>query len=136
MKRIFVNGSFDILHTGHLNLLNYSKSLGDYLLVAIDSDSRIKEKKGNDRPFNNQINRFELMKCLKPVDDVKIFHTDEELINIIKDYSPDIMIVGSDWKGKNVIGSQYAKNMHFYERVNDESTTATIQRYINRRQLR
>jgi cytidyltransferase-like protein len=52
INKIFVNGSFDVLHTGHIDLLNYAKSKGDYLLVAIDSDRRIAEKKGLDRPFN------------------------------------------------------------------------------------
>lgn len=135
MKKIFVNGSFDILHTGHLDLLNYAKSLGDFLLVAIDSDERISEKKGKDRPFNNEANRLTLMKNLRSVNDVKVFSSDSDLINIISNYVPDIMIVGSDWKGKYVIGSEYAKQLIFYDRVNDESTTKTIENYINRRSL-
>ena len=53
MKNIFVNGTFDILHRGHLELLNYAKSLGGYLVVAIDSDRRVAEKKGPSRPINN-----------------------------------------------------------------------------------
>lgn len=133
MKKIFVNGSFDVLHTGHLSLLNYARSLGDHLLVAIDSDRRIHEKKGIDRPFNDQQNRYALMKNLKAVDEVKIFDSDEELIDIIRQCAPDIMMVGSDWRDKAVIGSQYAKSIQFFERVNNESTTKTIQRYIDRR---
>lgn len=132
-KYVFVNGSFDVLHTGHLNLLNYANSLGDYLLVAIDSDRRISEKKGPDRPFNDQHTRFSLMSALKAVDEVKIFDSDQELIDIIKDYSPDIMIIGSDWRSKSIIGSEYAKEIIFYERSNSESTTKTIQRYLDRR---
>lgn len=133
--KIFVNGSFDILHSGHLDLLNYAKSIGDYLLVALDSDERIREKKGKDRPFNNQHNRVMLMKNLKPVNEVAIFDTDEELTSLIKNYSPDIMIVGSDWEGKPIIGSQYSKEVIYYERKNNESTTKTIQSYIDRRLL-
>lgn len=133
MKKIFVNGSFDVLHTGHLELLDYAKSLGDWLLVATDSDRRISEKKGSDRPFNDQRNRVELLKHLKPVDEVKIFDSDAELIDIIKVYGPDTMIVGGDWRGKTVIGSQYAGRVEFFDRVNDESTSKTLQRYINRR---
>lgn len=133
--KIFVNGSFDILHSGHLDLLNYAKSIGDYLLVAVDSDERIREKKGKDRPFNNQHNRVMLMKNLKPVNEVAIFDTDEELTSLIKNYSPDIMIVGSDWEGKPIIGSQYSKEVIYYERKNNESTTKTIQSYIDRRLL-
>lgn len=133
MKKVFVNGSFDILHIGHLDLLNFAKSQGDYLLVAIDSDRRIAEKKGNDRPFNDETNRATLMSNLKAVDAVKIFDSDQGLIDIIKDYDPDIMIVGSDWRLKTIIGGEYAKEIVFYERANSESTTKTIQRYLDRR---
>jgi D-beta-D-heptose 7-phosphate kinase/D-beta-D-heptose 1-phosphate adenosyltransferase len=135
MKKIFVNGSFDVLHTGHLNLLAYAKNLGDFLLVAIDSDRRISEKKGSDRPFNNQENRFAVINFLKPVDEVKIFDSDIELINIIANYKPDILVVGSDWKNKKVIGAEFAKLVLFFDRVNEESTTKTIESYLNRRLL-
>lgn len=135
MKKIFVNGSFDILHTGHLELLNWAKSNGDYLLVAIDSDRRISEKKGPDRPFNDQTNRQQLMANLKAVDEVKIFDSDQELIDIIRDYSPDILVVGSDWRLQKVVGGEWAKQIKFFERVNGESTTKTLQRYIDRRPL-
>jgi len=133
--KIFVNGSFDVLHTGHLDLLNYAKSLGNFLHVAIDSDKRISEKKGLDRPFNLQDTRKLLMQNLKAVDQVSIFDSDSELINIAKTYEPDIMLVGSDWRGKPIIGSEYAKRMIYFDRINDESTTKTIKRYIDRRQL-
>lgn len=133
--KVFVNGSFDVIHKGHLDLLIHAKSLGDFLHVALDSDRRIAEKKGNDRPFNSQNNRVLLMQNLKPVNKVSVFDCDEELINIIKEYEPDIMIVGSDWMGKPIIGSQYAKNVLYFDRINDESTTKTIEHYINRRQL-
>jgi D-beta-D-heptose 7-phosphate kinase/D-beta-D-heptose 1-phosphate adenosyltransferase len=132
---VFVNGSFDILHRGHLELLNYAKNLGDELFVAIDSDRRISEKKGLERPFNNVVNRICLLKNLKSVDEVDTFDSDNDLINIIKLYEPDIMVIGSDWKGKPVIGSQYAKQLIYYERTIDESTTKTIESYIDRRQL-
>jgi len=133
--RIFVNGTFDILHMGHLDLLNYAKSLGTHLLVAIDSDNRVTEKKGSDRPFNKIANRISLLNNLKAVDEVKIFNNEFELEIIIQNYKPDIMIVGSDWKGKIVIGSKYAKQLIFFDRKIDESTTKTIENYINRRHL-
>lgn len=135
MIKIFVNGSFDLLHTGHLDLLFYAKSLGDYLHVAIDTDSRIREHKGADRPVNPLHIRKAIMESLKPVDSVSIFASDEELINTIKQVSPDIMVKGSDWFGKQIIGEQFCKQIIFYERINDESTTKTIQNFITRRQL-
>jgi rfaE bifunctional protein nucleotidyltransferase chain/domain len=130
--KVFVNGSFDILHVGHLELLRYAKSLGDHLLVAVDSDRRITEKKGPLRPFNDEINRSSLMSELKPVDQVAIFDSDLDLINIIKEYQPDIMIVGSDWKGKPIVGSQFAKEIIYYDRTNNESTSRTIKRFTDR----
>lgn len=133
--KVFVNGTFDILHMGHLDLLNYAKSLGTYLVVAIDSDNRVTEKKGSDRPFNKIDNRVALLSNLKAVDKVLVFNTDIELESIIEQYKPDVMIVGSDWKNKKVIGSEYAKELVFFDRVIDESTTKTIENYINRRHL-
>ena len=133
--KVFVNGTFDILHIGHLDLLNYAKSLGTYLLVAVDSDNRVTEKKGSDRPFNKIDNRVSLLSNLKAVDNVLVFNSDIELESIIEQYNPDIMLVGSDWKNKKVIGSEYAKELVFFDRVIDESTTKTIENYINRRHL-
>jgi rfaE bifunctional protein nucleotidyltransferase chain/domain len=129
---IFVNGTFDILHRGHIQLLNYAKSLGDFLLVGIDSDERVKEKKGSTRPIHNQEERKFFLENLKAVDSVDVFSSDKELEEMIKSFKPDIMVVGSDWKDKSVIGSYYAANLIFFERIGDYSTTKTIQGIIDR----
>lgn len=135
MKKVFVNGSFDLLHCGHIQLLEYAKKQGDFLFVAIDSDKRISQKKGLDRPLNDQKTRLTVMNNLKAVDQVEIFNSDDELTSIIKNYSPDVMVVGSDWKGQHIVGSEYAKSLIFFDRLSDESTTKTIENYINRRRL-
>ena len=127
MTKIFVNGCFDLLHRGHLALLNHAKSQGDYLLVAIDSDQRVAQHKGSSRPVNDQITRKLILENLKAVD--------QELIDIIQAYQPDVMIVGGDWRGRSVIGSQYAKSLVFFDRIDDESTTKTIENYLDRRHL-
>ena len=129
---IFVNGTFDILHRGHLELLNYAKSLGDILLVGIDSDDRVKEKKGLTRPIYTQGERKFFLENLKAVDSVDIFSSDNELESMIKSFKPDIMVVGSDWKGKPVIGSHYAAKLIFFDRIGDYATTRTIQSIIDR----
>lgn len=103
--------------------------------MAIDTDERIRKHKGSDRPLNPLHIRKAIMESLKPVDSVSVFGTDEELINTIKAYEPDIMVKGSDWEGKPIIGEQFCKQIVFYERVNNESTTKTIQDFIARRQL-
>jgi rfaE bifunctional protein nucleotidyltransferase chain/domain len=132
MKTVFVNGTFDVLHRGHLELLNYAKSLGEFLYVGIDTDERIKELKGPTRPIINQDDRSFFLRMLKPVNQVELFSTDEELENLIKGFNPDIMVVGSDYKNKRVIGSEYAKQLLFFDRIDEYSSTKIIQGIINR----
>lgn len=131
MKKVFVNGTFDLIHPGHLALLQYAKSLGDYLLVAIDSDERVKELKGPSRPINCLATRLIIMNEFKSVNKAVSFNTDEELVSIVKKYSPDIMVVGSDYANKSVIGSEYASELKFFDRVDNYSTTATIREILN-----
>lgn len=130
MIKVFVNGTFDVLHPGHLYLLEYAKSLGDYLLVAVDDDARVKSKKGNTRPVNPIATRTHIMYSLKWVNEVTTFNTDEELESIIKKYEPDLMVVGSDWKDKNIIGSSYSKKLIFFDRIQGLSTTNTLDKYL------
>jgi len=130
--QIFVNGTFDILHPGHVQLLNYAKSLGDTLTVGIDSDRRVQEKKGPTRPVNSVGDRAYMLQNLKSVDCIVIFDSDEELERCIKIVKPDIMVVGSDWKDKSVIGSMYAAELRFFDRIEEYATTKTIQDIINR----
>ena len=131
--KIFVNGTFDILHPGHIQLLNYAKSLGDTLTVGIASDRRVAEKKGPSRPVNGVGDRAYMLQNLKAVDHIVIFDSDEELEQCIKVVKPDIMVVGSDWKGKSVIGSMYSAELRFFDRVDEYATTKTIQSIIDRR---
>ena len=131
-KSVFVNGTFDVLHLGHLALLNYAKSLGDKLFVAIDSDERVRQLKGPTRPIYDVYQRKVMLLNLKAVDEVKIFSSDEELEMWIKQINPSIMVVGSDWRNKTVIGSQFAKRLEFFERIDEYSSTKTIQDIINR----
>ena len=126
------NGTYDVIHTGHIALLNYAKSLGDYLLVALDTDERIKQSKGPSRPVNNEQIRGVVMENFKAVDEVVFFNSDEELIDIIKRYNPDIRVIGSDWKGKPIVGEEFCREIAFFDRVNDESTTRTLDEYTKR----
>jgi D-beta-D-heptose 7-phosphate kinase/D-beta-D-heptose 1-phosphate adenosyltransferase len=132
MTRVVVNGTFDILHRGHIELLNYAKSLGDWLLVCIDTDRRVKELKGEQRPINNQYDRQFMLQNLAAVDAVRFFDSAEELEEICKIYNPDVMVKGSDYKDKPIVGSQYCKEIKFVDLVNGYSTTKTIQNIIAR----
>lgn len=132
MKRVMVNGTFDILHRGHLQLLNFAREQGDQLLVAIDTDRRVRELKGQDRPVNNQDDRKFFLYNLRSVDIVMLFDTKEELIDIMKEYQPDVYVKGSDWKSGTGTAHKYSKEVIYYDRVGDYSTTNIIQRIANR----
>jgi len=131
--KVMVNGTFDILHRGHIELLNYAKSLGTQLLVAIDTDRRVSELKGNTRPINNQEDRKFFLYNLRAVDIVILFDNKEELVGIMEEYKPHIYVKGSDWKRDTPsTAEQYCKKVVYYDRVGEYSTTKTIQDIINR----
>lgn len=130
MKKVIVNGTFDVIHPGHLALLNYAKSLGDFLIVAIDADTRVKELKGPKRPINNQEERKVLLENLRAVDQVVIFNSSDELIDIIKQCA--IMVKGSDYQGKSVIGVANCEQVIYFERLDEYSSTKKIQSIIDR----
>ena len=132
MRKVFVNGTFDLLHRGHLELLNFARSLGDKVHVGIDTDRRVSEKKGPSRPIYNQEERKFFLENLKSVDKVHLFDSDFELEAMINFIQPDVMVVGSDWKGKSVIGSMHASELVFFSRVGDYATTKTIHNIISR----
>ena len=133
---IWVNGCFDILHTGHLNLLEYAKHFGEgtgnifsnTLIVGIDSDRRVAELKGDNRPFNNQDDRRRFLKSLRIVDEVIIFDTADDLRELVKVFNIDIMVVGDQYRNKEVIGEENSKNGVVYFPVDNISTTNIIEK--------
>jgi rfaE bifunctional protein nucleotidyltransferase chain/domain len=126
--KIMVNGTFDIIHRGHLMMLQHAKSLGDHLLVAIDTDRRVAKLKGKNRPINNQNDRRYMLESLRCVNTVYLFDSEEDLIEIMKEYQPDVYVKGSDWKhDKNSTAEQYCNKVIYYDRVGDYSTTNIIQ---------
>ena len=131
MTKVVVNGTFDIIHLGHLRLLDYARSLpNSYVLVLTDSDRRIRQLKGNDRPINNEYERCSMLFALKSVDRVETFDTDQELVDLIKGFEPDVMVKGSDYQGKPIIGAEYCKEIKFYDRFKHYSTTNKIKNII------
>lgn len=126
--KVWVNGTFDVLHVGHIKLLEFASQFG-ILRVGIDTDKRVKELKGVDRPFNTQDDRKKMLESIKYVDEVVFFDSREELINSVKEFSPDIMVVGDDYKGETVFGSEYAKKLVFFEKIPNYSSSKILNYY-------
>ena len=122
----FVNGCFDVLHPGHIALLEFAKSKADKLVVGIDSDKKIRITKPG-RPVFTQWERKYMLESIRFVDDVWVFDSAESLDKLVEYISPDIMVIGSDWKGKEVVGSQYAAELIFFERIGEFSTTKILE---------
>lgn len=127
MSRVWVNGCFDVLHIGHIRLFEYAKGLGDWLRVGIDSDYRVKCSKGENRPINSWDVRLEFLMSLKYIDDVVVFSSDDELRESVKEYSPKFMVVGEEYKNREVIGHEYATHgVSYFSRVGDYSTSSVL----------
>ena len=123
MSVVWVNGCFDILHRGHYELFNYAKSLGDTLIVGIDSDEKVAMDKGADRPYNKLDDRVYALESLKAVDKVLVFDNRDHLEWLVQITKPDILVVGSDWENKEVVGGIYAKKIVYFNRIEGYSTT-------------
>lgn len=123
--KIWMNGCFDILHYGHFLMIEYASSLGS-LKIGIDSDHRVKEMKGADRPFHSQTERLYNLKSIKGVNSAHIFNTDAELIELIRLYKPDIFVIGSDYRDKPIIGGEYANEIRYFSRIGGFSTTQIL----------
>jgi len=131
--KLLLNGCFDLLHPGHIKLFEHCSLYPNrYVKVLIDSDRRIKEHKGESRPIIDQDNRAYMIRSLKWVDDVVIFDSDNQLITYIVNYKPDIMIKGSDYKDKMIIGESYCKQIVFIDIDEKYSTSKIISNIINR----
>jgi D-beta-D-heptose 7-phosphate kinase/D-beta-D-heptose 1-phosphate adenosyltransferase len=123
--KVWVNGSFDVMHIGHIKLLEFASKYGS-VRVGLDTDERIKSKKGETRPFNNLEDRMLFMSSIKYVDSVTSFGSDEELENRIKEYDADIIVIGNDYKYKPIIGVEYVERVLFFPKVLDKSTTLIL----------
>lgn len=130
-KIVFTNGCFDLLHIGHVNLFQKAKTLGDVLVVAINSDASLAQLKGSKRPLVSQTDRTQILAALSCIDYVVVFNeqTPYELLSALK---PDILVKGGDYKIEDIIGKEFVKEVYRYPLVEGKSTTNLIKLIIER----
>lgn len=126
---VFTNGCFDILHIGHIKLLEYCKSLGGKVIVGVNSDDSIKRLKGPTRPINNQSDRVTFLQAVKYVDEVYVFDEDTPY-HLIKQLKPKIIVKGGDYNPLSVIGSDISK-VCIFNYIDGYSTTGTLNKAKN-----
>jgi D-beta-D-heptose 7-phosphate kinase / D-beta-D-heptose 1-phosphate adenosyltransferase len=126
-KIVFTNGCFDILHIGHIKYLETAKSLGDILILGLNSDNSVRRLKGENRPINHQNDRAYILASLEVIDYVVVFDEDTP-IDLITLIQPDVLTKGSDYEGKEIAGQDIAKELKLINFVNGKSTTNTIER--------
>lgn len=119
---VWVNGCFDVIHAGHIDMLKYARSLGQYLVVGLDTDERVRSSKGPTRPINTLKHRIKVMDAIRWVDEVVEFGSDAELIASIRASNASTIVVGEEYKGY-VIGSNVVEDVVFFPRLYGLSTT-------------
>ena len=124
-KMVFTNGCFDIIHSAHIKLLNFSKKQGDMLVIGLNSDYSIKKLKGNSRPINNIDERSELLINLDCVDYIIIF-SDNTPYNILSILKPNILVKGGDYIKENIIGTEFVDDIILFNFINGKSSTNVI----------
>ena len=105
-KIVFTNGCFDIVHVGHIQMLNEAKRQGNYLVVGLNSDSSVRRLKGETRPVNKELDRKFFLENLRAVDEVIIFEEDTPL-ELIKKVKPQVLVKGGDWAVDEIVGSDF-----------------------------
>ena len=128
MSIVWTNGTFDILHPGHMQLFKVARSLGDKVIVATDTDEKIKADKGDHKPVNNLCYRVAMLEAIKYIDVVHTFGNRQQLEDLIQLYEPDILLLGDDWLDGEVVGWEYAGETRFLPRVGGYASSNTIER--------
>ena len=108
-KLVFTNGCFDLIHPGHIQLLEQAKALGTYLIVGINSDNSVRSIKGPDRPLLGESERAEILRAMRAVDEVRIF--DEQTpAKLIQEIRPDVLVKGGDWPVTEIVGASFVQS--------------------------
>ena len=126
-KIVFTNGCFDILHAGHVSVLEFSRSKGDELVVGLNSDESVRRLKGPTRPVNKQADRALVLAALESVSYVCIFNEDTPY-NLIKAVRPDVLVKGGDYKPSEIVGREFAGKVVRFALLQGRSTTGIIKK--------
>lgn len=136
MTTVFTNGVFDILHAGHVHFLNQAKALGDYLIVAINTDESVRALKGPNRPINRLTHRIQVLSALRAVDEVHAFGSEEGLEALIREIRPDVL-VKAGYPRERITGADLIEVMKgrvvILDIVPGISTTEIIEKIVVRR---
>ena len=126
--RIWLNGTFDVLHAGHIHLFQRARNLyrNTYVCVGVDSDERVAQLKGNNRPINTLHNRTKFLQSIRYIVQVVSFGSENELITRIRDFTPDVMVIGEDYLNKPIIGQEYIELIHYVPRYENLSSTKIL----------
>tara|TARA_B100001245_G_C22891643_1_gene429532 strand:+ start:864 stop:1334 length:471 start_codon:yes stop_codon:yes gene_type:complete len=132
-KIVFTNGCYDLIHSGHIDLLSNSKSKGDKLIVGLNSDRSVKNLKGNDRPIQNFDDRAIILDAINSVDMVVGFD-DDTPDKIIKELLPNILVKGGDYSIDNVVGADtvisHGGSVEIIDLIPDKSTSSLIDKIL------
>ena len=126
--RVWLNGTFDVLHAGHIHLFQRAREMSSNttVCVGLDTDERIRQAKGNSRPVNSLKNRIKFLESIRYIDQVVTFGTDKELITHIRNFNPDVMVIGEDYLNKPIIGQEYIELIHYVPRYEGLSSTKIL----------
>ena len=125
-KVTWVNGTFDVLHMGHIKLFQKAWTLGHKVIVGVDSDERVRQMKGISRPVNKLEDRIAFLQSIKYISAVQPFNTDEELEALIKHYSPEFFVIGEEYKAKRIIGKEWANEMVYVPKYGGLSSSNIV----------
>ena len=135
---VFTNGCFDVLHAGHVALLEYAKLVSSpgnitSVVVGLDSDEGVRALKGDGRPVNKFSDRAYVLTSLRFVDHVFEFTGNEQLVEMVKTLRPDVMIKGGDYLGKKIVGAEYARQVKIFPAIGELSSTKVLEKLRERR---
>ena len=132
-RKVYTGGTFDLFHTGHVNLLRQCKEIGDYVVVSLNTDEFIYRYKG-EYPIISYEERKDVLLSCKYVDEVVVYATETELLDILRSYPIDVRIVGDEYADKEFTGKDLSMKIYYNRREHSFSTTELRGRVIKRHQ--